>query len=122
MEGHSEIREEMESLKKCLLDVVVNKTPRSTRNLARDVLRCCLFVLELICTKLSIAAAKVSTFAGAGLVPVCRGPNGEVRMLLWQPQASFSKFYRRNVQLAFACAVHACTICCANLAGDSSTI
>lgn len=27
-----------------------------------------------------------STFQGAGLVPVCRLPNGEVRILLWQSQ------------------------------------
>mmetsp|Transcript_41484 Transcript_41484/g.95360 ORF Transcript_41484/g.95360 Transcript_41484/m.95360 type:complete len:263 (+) Transcript_41484:75-863(+) len=37
---------------------------------------------------------EVSTFAGAGLVPVCRGPNGEVRMLLWQPQAGKKKGVR----------------------------
>mmetsp|Transcript_75553 Transcript_75553/g.179502 ORF Transcript_75553/g.179502 Transcript_75553/m.179502 type:complete len:265 (-) Transcript_75553:67-861(-) len=37
---------------------------------------------------------EVSTYAGAGLVPVCRGPDGEVRMLLWQPQAGKKKGVR----------------------------
>lgn len=35
-----------------------------------------------------------STFQGAGVVPVCRLPDGEVRVLLWQPQKGNKKGVR----------------------------
>lgn len=37
---------------------------------------------------------EVSTFQGAGVVPATRLPNGEVRILLWQPQAGRKKGVR----------------------------
>lgn len=37
---------------------------------------------------------ELSTFQGAGIVPVCRMPNGEVKVLLWQPQKGRKKGVR----------------------------
>lgn len=40
------------------------------------------------------AGGEVSTYAGAGVVPVCRTPDGEVRILLWQAQKGNKKGVR----------------------------
>lgn len=42
----------------------------------------------------SARPGEVSTFRGAGVVPVCRMANGEVRALLWQPQKGRKKGVR----------------------------